>query len=358
MRIFNAINWPITLSSLLLLSIGILVIFSSSKELAVQQAIFAFIGILIYLFVSQLDYRSINNLIIPLYIVIIILLIIVQILGVETRGVIRWIPLGILNLQPSELAKPVLVLVLSEFWSKNRSTWLNIGKSLLWTLPMIFLIFKQPDLGSTLTLMAIWLGLLFATRVSIKKILIILILIIFAVPFSWLLLRDYQRERIESFLTPQSDPLGRGYNLIQSQIAVGSGQLWGRGLGQGTQSHLQFLPEYRTDFIFASIAEDMGFVGSFIILAGYLFLVIYCLTCAEKAFDLFGYLLIFGVVSMLLFQTFINIGMNIGVVPITGITLPLISYGGSSLLATYVSLGLVASVARFKKRIDTSSFAG
>lgn len=355
MRFLSSINWPITICSLLLLSIGILVIFSSSLELALQQTIFACAGILIYLFVSQFDLRSIKNLIVTFYVMIMVLLIIVQILGIETRGVVRWIPLGMLNLQPSELSKPVLVLVLAHFWSKNAPTAVNIGKSFLWTLPLTLLIFKQPDLGSALTLVAIWVGLLFAARVSMKKFLVLFLVIVLTVPFSWLLLHDYQRHRIVSFLTPQSDPLGRGYNLIQSQIAVGSGQLMGRGLGQGTQSHLQFLPEFRTDFIFASIAEEMGFIGSMIILLIYLFLLIYCMKVAGKSSDLFGLLIIFGVVSMLFFQTVVNIGMNIGLLPITGITLPLISYGGSSLIATLVSLGLVASVSKFKKKIDMSS---
>lgn len=349
MKILSSLNLPVTLSSILLLSIGILVIYSSSKELAIQQLIFTCLGLLFYLFISNFDYRSLKNLITPLYVITIILLILVLILGIETRGSIRWIPLGFFNIQPSEFAKPVLILVLANFWSKANTSWTNIFKSLLWTLPLVFLIFKQPDLGSSLTLMAIWTGGLFASQVSFKKIVTLLLIVVLIIPLSWVSLHEYQRQRVLSFLTPQSDPLGRGYNLIQSTIAVGSGELFGRGLGRGTQSRLQFLPEFRTDFIFASIAEELGFIGSVIILNLYLFLVAYSLRVANRSAHLFGYLLIFGVISMLLFQTIVNIGMNLGLIPITGITLPLISYGGSSLLATLISLGLVSSVAKFQK---------
>lgn len=359
MRFLSGINLPITLSSILLLSIGILVIFSSSKELAIQQSIFALLGMIIYIIISQFDYRSIRNLIIPIYVIIIVLLIIVQILGIETRGSVRWIPLGIFNIQPSEFAKPILILLLASFWAKNLPNWSNILKSLLWTSPLVLLIFKQPDLGSTLTLMAIWLGMLLAVHASFKKIMVLALLTALIIPFGWLFLKEYQKERIVSFLTPQNDPLGRGYNLIQSTIAVGSGELLGRGLGRGTQSRLQFLPEFRTDFIFASIAEEMGFLGSLIILSIYLFLLIYCLRVAESSSDAFGFLLVMGGVSMILFQTTVNIGMNVGLLPITGITLPLVSYGGNSLVATMVTLGIVASVTRLKKiRIDLKLVEG
>lgn len=351
MKIFSLINWPITLTSLSLLSIGILVIYSSSKELAILQAIFAFFGFLIYLFISQFDYRLIKNFIIPLYIASIFLLSFVLILGVETRGVFRWIPLGAVNIQPSEFAKPALILLLAQFWTKHFPSWRNVLKSLFWILPFVVLIFRQPDLGSTLAILAIWTVMLFASGVSTRKMFIIASLVLFVIPLSIFLLQDYQRQRIAGFLDPYSDPLGKGYNLIQSQIAVGSGQIIGRGLGRGTQSRLQFLPEFRTDFIFAAIAEELGFVGSFMIISIYFLLLIYCLKVAESSFDRFGFLIIFGVVGMLLFQTLTNIGMNIGIVPITGITLPLISYGGSSLIATFFSLGLVASIAKFKKRL-------
>ncbi len=346
MKILKLINLPISLSSFLLVSIGILVIYSSSKELAVQQIIFTIIGMIFFFFISQFELQLLKNLVKPLYIFIVIMLAAVFILGIETRGALRWFPLGIFNIQPSEFAKPILILFLARFWSEHSPSWRNILKSLLWFAPVFLLIFKQPDLGSALTLIAIWLGILLAAHISIRKILVIVLITIFVIPTSWSFLHSYQKERILSFLAPESDPLGKGYNLIQSTIAVGSGQFLGMGLGRGTQSRLQFLPEFRTDFIFASIAEEMGFLGSLLILSLYLFLLSYCLKVAQRVSNSFNLLVIFGVVSMLLFQITVNIGMNIGLLPITGITLPLISYGGSSLVSTFLSLGMVASSAR------------
>lgn len=343
MKILNAINLPISLCSFLLVSIGILVIYSSSPELAIQQTIFTIVGLIFFFLISQLQLQGLKSLIKPMYIFITILLVAVLILGIETRGSLRWIPLGIFNIQPSEFAKPILILFLAKFWAENQPSWLNILKSAFWSAPIILLIFKQPDLGSSLTIIAIWLGMLFASRVSVKKMLVLVFIIILTIPVSWLFLHDYQRGRIFSFLSPESDPLGKGYNIIQSRVAVGSGELFGRGLGRGTQSRLQFLPEFRTDFIFASIAEEMGFVGSLLILSLYLFLLVYILRIAQGINNQFNLLVVLGVVSMFVFQVFVNIGMNVGLLPITGITLPLISYGGSSLIATLLSLGMVAS---------------
>lgn len=353
MKLLSIINWPILLSSLLLISFGILVIYSSSYELALQQLVYTILGVLTFLFVLQLDLQSLTKLTRPLYFFTILLLLAVYLLGIETRGSIRWIPIGFFNIQPSEFAKPVLILSLASFWIRNMSSWINIFKSLIMLLPFAFLIFKQPDLGTSLTLIAIWFGMLFASRIPVRKILILILIVLIIIPSSWLFLHDYQKQRILGFLQPESDPLGRGYNLIQSTIAVGSGQLLGRGLGRGTQSRLQFLPEFRTDFIFASIAEETGFLGSLIILSLYLYLLTFCLKIANKVEERFNFLLIMGVFSMMLFQIFVNIGMNVGLLPITGITLPLISYGGSSLIVTFICLGMVASVAKKKKRIDT-----
>lgn len=287
-----------------------------------------------------------------MYFLIILLLTLVFIVGYETRGSIRWIPLGIFNVQPSEFAKPVVILLLAAFWSIRKVTWLEILKSLCWILPVLLLVFKQPDLGTTLTIGVIWIGVLLGAGLNFRKALLLILIFLLTIPLSLSNLQGYQKQRIASFLSPEQDPLGQGYNIIQSTIAVGSGQILGKGLGQGTQSRLQFLPEFRTDFIFAAIAEELGFFGSITIIFIYLFLISYCLRLASLSADFFGFLICVGVAIMLLFQTAINIGMNVGLVPITGVTLPLISYGGSSLVATLICLGLVASVARLKRPID------
>ncbi len=341
----KSINWPILLSVTVLLSISVLVIYSSAPNLAFQQLLFAIVGIILFFFLSNLDYHFLKEFSKPTYFLIIFLLVVVLLLGFETRGSLRWIPLGPINIQPSEFAKPVVIIFLATYWLSSNYSWVSITKGLLWFLPVIFLVFKQPDLGTTITIVSIWFGMFFASRVSPKKIIAIILAIALTLPLVWFTLKDYQKQRITSFMSPTSDPLGVGYNLIQSTIAVGSGKLTGRGLGYGTQSRLQFLPEYRTDFIFATIGEEFGFLGSGLILVIYVYLISYCLRVAAKA-DYFGSLIVTGVAVMIFFQAAVNIGMNIGILPITGITLPLISYGGSSLLSILISLGIVASVAR------------
>lgn len=350
---FSIINWPITLCIGFLVSISLLIIYSSSPELAVQQAVYFVIGFIFYLFLAQFDYRFLKNYTLPLYVLILVLLLLTLVLGFESRGAIRWIPLGLFSIQPSEFAKPVLILLLARFWSDHVPNWKNIGKSFLWLILPGILIYKQPDLGTFLTVLAIWLAMLFASRVSLKKMLVLALVSILVFPAAWLTFKDYQKQRLTSFLSPGSDPLGTGYNIIQSTIAVGSGQFFGRGLGRGTQSRLQFLPEFRTDFIFASIAEELGFLGSLLIILIYLYLLTYILRKAEGSSDAFGFLIIFGIVSMLFFQTVINIGMNMGIFPITGITLPLISYGGSSMISVLICLGIASSVIRYRRVIDT-----
>ncbi len=349
---FNFRSLPdvtITLSAFLLLTLGILVIYSSDNQLAFLQLLFAVIGFTLFWIISQLELDFFHGYLKPAYITIIIMLLIVLALGVESRGSIRWIPLGPFRFQPSEFAKPVFILCLAKFWTDNNPSWKNIVKSFGLLAPVFLLIFKQPDLGTALTLGAIWLTMLVAANTSVIKLTLMGLSAVVMLPVSWLFLHDYQKNRIFSFLSPTNDPLGVGYNVIQSTIAVGSGELMGRGLGRGTQSRLQFLPEFRTDFIFASIAEEFGFLGSFLLLSFYGFMLGRLLRLAALTADRFSGLVILGVLAMLIFQIAVNIGMNIGILPITGITLPLISYGGSSVIATLISLGFVSSVAKLRK---------
>ncbi len=340
----------ITIPAILLLSLGILVIYSSDTKLAFQQGLFALVGLLIYWGLSSLDFEIYKNYTLYFYLSVIILLVVVFLLGFETRGSVRWIPLGGIQLQPSELAKPALILFLAKFWSNRLPNWMNLLKSFLIAAPLIGLIFKQPDLGTALTLLSIWVIMLVGANISWFKFMIMGVASAVSAPIIWLFLKDYQRQRIFSFLSPTQDPLGIGYNVIQSMIAVGSGQVLGRGLGRGTQSRLQFLPEFRTDFIFASIAEELGLLGSLIVLSLYGVLIARALKICTNSSSRFGNLLILGVLGMIFFQTSINIGMNVGLFPITGITLPLLSYGGSSLLSVLLSLSFIASVSRFSRQ--------
>lgn len=338
--------------TLLLLSLGITVIYTSSQVLAIQQLIFALVGVVFYLALQGFDYRLIRGLVRPIYILVLILLVVTLVVGIETRGSIRWIPIGPFNLQPSEFAKLSLILILAQFWTRHIPTWRNILFSLLISLPMMGLVFRQPDLGTTLTIGFVWLVMLLAANISLVKLVILSLISLILAPLSWLLLQDYQKLRLLGFLAPNQDPQGVGFHVIQSTIAVGSGQFFGRGLGRGTQSRLQFLPEFRTDFIFAFIAEELGFLGSVIVLALYAITFWLIFRILRTIDDRFGELIIIGVLAMLFFQLSVNIGMNTGLLPITGITLPLLSYGGSSIITTLLSLGFVVSVAKFGKRKD------
>jgi len=340
---------------LLLLSLSVTVIYSSSPQLAVSQAIFSLIGIALFFILRSFDFRIFKSLSIGSYLITLLLLIIVFILGFESRGSTRWIDLGFFNFQPSELAKLVLILCLAHFWSVKLPTWKNIGFSLLILLPFTLLIFKQPDLGTALTVTFIWVTMLIAANISWKKVFILGFLGTIILRLVWIFLRDYQKQRIYSFLSPSSDPLGIGYNVIQSVIAVGSGQFFGRGIGQGTQSRLQFLPEFRTDFIFAFIAEELGFLGSVIVILLYATILILLIRLMNRSGNRFGELIVAGIIGMMLFQVTVNIGMNIGIMPVTGITLPLLSYGGSSVIVTLMSFGIADSIRRFglkKKSIE------
>jgi len=337
---------------ILILSLGITVIFSSSQPLAFQQIFFALIGLAGFFAVRWFDYRVLSNYVKIFYGLALILLIVTWFIGFETRGSVRWISLGLINFQTSEFAKPVIILTLAWFWTKNPASWPAIFKSALLALPVFFLIFIQPDLGTSLTILAIWAGMLIASNISIKKILVLFLAGLLVLPVSWFFMHDYQRERLVSFVSPEHDPQGIGFHAIQSTIAVGSGGIFGRGLGRGTQSRLQFLPEFRTDFIFAFIAEELGFFGSGILLTFYGLILFLIFRVINLSRDRFGELICVGVLSMLGVQIFINVGMNVGILPITGITLPLLSYGGSSLLSVLICLGFVSSVAKYtlKKR--------
>lgn len=343
---------------LLIIFFGITVIYSSSPPLAIQQVLYASLGLVFYFFLRRFDYRSVTPLLKYLYGLVIILLVITLIIGFESRGSVRWIPLGLFNFQPSEFAKIVIVLCLAHFWTNHYPSWKNIGKSLGILAPMAILIFRQPDLGTMLTVIFIWITLLLASHISLFKLGLMGMVGLLGIPTTWVLLHDYQKQRIFSFLSPAADPQGIGFHVIQSMIAVGSGGLTGRGLGRGTQSRLQFLPEFRTDFIFAFIAEELGFVGSLLIIVLYGAIFYFMFRLLGKVGDRFGELIILGVFGMMFFQITVNIGMNIGVLPITGITLPFLSYGGSSMITTLLSFGLVASVAKFGIRKKDASVIG
>jgi len=353
MKIFENTDWILSFLILVLFALGGLVLFSIQKELFYNQLTFFVIGLFIYFAVSNIDIKLYKNFDVFLYGILIFFLIIVLVFGQGIRGAKRWISLFGVRSQPSEILKPLLVLF---FASTICKLGLNkIGNFLKILFLMIFpavLVFLQPDLGNTVVIFFFWLVMILYNGIPKKSIFVSIIGLLFFFPVGWRFLKPYQKQRLENFFNPKSDVLGGGYNLIQSQIAVGAGGFLGRGLGKGTQSQLLFLPERQSDFIFACLSEELGFIGAGFLVVVYFLLLLKILLVSRKIDDCYSSLVLAGVFGMLFFQAFVNIGMNLGLLPITGLTLPLVSYGGSSMLATMVLLGLVQSVQKhsYKER--------
>ncbi|MBT3249970.1 MAG: rod shape-determining protein RodA [Candidatus Pacebacteria bacterium] len=338
-------RWLLPALLLLLTLISLLTLRSVVPELATQQALFFVIGFSAFFLISKVKFRQFQNLAWPIYIIVTLLLVTSYLYGFFSGKTGRWIPiLGLYNLQPSQLAIPATALVLSSIkGSLNRVV--NLLKYLaVIALPAV-LILIEPDLGTTLVYLISTGIIIFLSDISWKKIISLISIAIIGAIFSWFfVLKPYQKQRITSFADSSQDTRGSSYNARQSLIAAGSGQLFGRGLGQGVQSHLKFLPERQTDFIFASLAEEFGFVGSMTVVLIYLFLIISILQIGLKSGSKAEYYFCISLVTMFTFQVGINIGMNIGLVPITGLTLPLLSYGGSSLLSLMAMLAIVQSI--------------
>jgi rod shape determining protein RodA len=311
------------------------------------QAIYAALGIVAMLAIAALDYRVVGALAIPLYGVTLGLLALVLIAGKTMYGAQRWLTLGPFSFQPSELTKVAVIICLARFLAsredEGRSLKAVLGSLVIVAVPAL-LVYRQPDLGTALVLVSIWFGMVFVAGAPLKWLSAALAVPFVAFPLIWRVMHDYMRRRLTIFLTPERDPFGEGYNVIQARISVGSGGWWGKGLGNGTQTQLNFLKVQHSDFIFAVLAEELGFVGAIALLSMFGALFWRCVRVGQRSRDAFGRLLAAGTVSMLLFQVFVNIGMNIGLAPVTGIPLPFISAGGSSLLAIFACLGLLQSV--------------
>lgn len=336
---------------ILLVAIGIFMVYSTSVgdpnqfSFVFRDIVYTFVGLGFFFFVSLTNWKTLVNFSPWFYFLTVVLLLITFLVGIETRGSTRWIDFKFFTLQASEIAKPVLILTLAKFVNTFK---IRKAKNILISL-IIFaipagLIFRQPDLGSTMVLFVIWLSLIYLGGMKVIHLLAMGLLSGLLLPIGFVLLKGYQKERLLTFLNPGSDPLGSGYNLVQSIIAVGSGQMFGRGFGRGTQSHLNFLPEQKTDFIFATTAEELGFLGVVLILGLFSVLVFRILKIADTSQSKTAALICYGAVVVVVTQLFINAGMNMGIIPITGITLPFISFGGSSLVSMMILLGLVQSV--------------
>ena len=349
-------DWTIILSTLLLVFFGIVAIGSAThinqtgfhfSTLVVKQLIFFILNVLVVIGLQFFDYHKLKNWANGIYIITILMLLAVIFVGTSALGAQRWIQLGPITIQPSEFSKLLMIICMAKMLS-SRYEQLNSFKSLF--IPAIYvgfpilLVFMQPDLGTSLVYIAIFIGMVFVSGIHMRLVRIMGTVGTLLLPLAWFILKDYQKQRILVFINPDIDPFGSGYHIIQSKIAIGSGTILGKGLFNGTQSQLNFLPENHTDFIFSVIGEELGFIGCSIVLM-LLFLLIYrSISVAYTCNDKFGMLLAVGIGSMLAFEVLVNVGMTMGIMPVTGIPLPFISYGVSALTTNMISIGILLNI--------------
>ena len=319
-----------------------------------RQGFFAVLNIALAAFLMNFDYKMLQRYGMKLYWINLVLLLAVMLFGHSALGAQRWIQLGPITIQPSEFSKIIMIVSLAALLEDKvgkLNTFQDLAPIALFVAVPFLLVLKQPDLGTSLVFIAIFLGMVFAAGVSLKLLGIFFGAGLLASPILWHFLKDYQKMRILVFLDPNVDPLGSGYHIIQSEIAIGSGQLLGKGLFEGTQSQLDFLPENHTDFIFAVVGEELGFIGALFLLILYLILLWRGIRIAQDASDTFGMLLAVGITSMLAFHVLVNIGMTMGIMPVTGIPLPLMSYGVSALSTNIMAIALLLNIYMKKQRL-------
>ena len=312
-----------------------------------RQGIFAVVNILAAVLFLNFDYRGLQQYGKQLYIFNLIMLVAVMFFGHAALGAQRWIQIGPISLQPSEFSKLIMIICMASLL-ENKVGQINSFQDLLPIAAYIgapfLLVLKQPDLGTSLVFMAIFFGMIIVCGLPWRILFGLCVAGIAAMPLVWQFLKDYQKMRIMVFLDPNVDPLGSGYHIIQSKIAIGSGMIFGKGLFEGTQSQLNFLPENHTDFIFAVVGEELGFVGAVVLLMLYLIVLWRGLQIAKDAADNFGRLLAVGITSMLAFHVLVNVGMTTGIMPVTGIPLPLMSYGISSLTTNIMAITILMNI--------------
>jgi rod shape determining protein RodA len=350
------IDWILLLCAMLLLGIGLAVLYGismanqSDGSLSIfwRQMIFAAIGMVAMIFFAATNYQNLKSQSTSIYFVTLLILIFVLLFGKNVRGTAGWIGIGSFHIQPVEIAKLSMIIFLASFISQKKMELGETGRliaSLILCGIMIVLVIKQPDFGSAMVLIGIWGGMTLVSGISTKKIAIMVLAAILISTIGWFRMQPYQKDRIMNIVNPSSmDLKGAGYNVNQSIIAVGSGGAVGKGIGHGSQSQLNFLPEKHTDFIFASIAEELGLLGSLFVIGLFGIMFYRMRAIAMSAPDNFGFLIVIGIMLMFFVQVWENIGMNIGIMPVTGIPLPLLSYGGSSLIVVMASIGILSSI--------------
>jgi rod shape determining protein RodA len=344
-------------ATLLITTIGILMIYSATECITgepldwtsptVRQAVYALIGMAGMVALAALDYHIYMSLRWIFWIATLSLLAVVFVIGQITHGAQRWIDLRFFQFQPSELGKLVLILVVGKYMADHAAEMSRLrclAISFLFVAVPIVLVYFQPDLGTTIVIGATWGIMALAAGMRLRDVLIILTIAVVLAPFIWTSLRSYQQERILTFIDPGHDPLGSGYNVTQARIAIGSGGWFGTGFCGGPQSQLHFLRIRQTDFIFSVIGEELGFFGSLFIMAIFVFILFRLIRIAMLARDTYGKLIVVGVIAMLFVQSYVNLGMNLGVMPVVGIPLPFVSSGGSSLITLFAAQGIAQSV--------------
>jgi rod shape determining protein RodA len=350
-RLYYHIDWAMIFAIAALCAIGLANIYSATggpTRVYWTQIYGLVLGAIALAVTLAIDYRTLCDKSHWLYLVIVALLLYVLFFGAVRGGSRRWIDLGFFNLQPSEFAKATLALVLAKFFGESRRgalTQVDLVIAGAITAVPLLIIARQPDLGTAVTLIPVAFAIAFVAGMPMRIVGIIAMVAVLAAPIAWkFALQDYQKERIETFLDPSQDAKGAGYQQIQARITVGSGGLWGKGFQKGTQGQLRFLPVAHNDFIFSVQAEEHGFAGVLVALGLYLFVILRALESARLAKDRLGAYLVLGVLASFTFQVVYNITMSAGLAPVKGLTLPLMSYGGSSMIATLVGFGLILNV--------------
>ena len=353
-RLYYHIDWALVVAMLLLCALGVTMINSTTSDptrgnshLYITQLYAIGIGLVAAVVMLAVDYRAFTDKSHFIYIALLAALLYVMFFGATQMGARRWIALGGFNLQPSEFAKIGVALVLAKYFGENRGApgWPDLAIAGVLTLIPLGLIAKEPDLGTAMTLVPVFLAVAYLAGMQMRILGIIAVCFVLAAPIAWkFALKDYQKSRISTFLDPSQDAKGAGYQQIQARITVGSGGLTGKGFKQGTQGQLRFLPVAHNDFIFSVLAEEQGFAGVLAALGLYLFVILRALEAARLAKDRLGSYLVLGVLASFTFQVVYNITMSAGLAPVKGLTLPLMSYGGSSMIATLAGFGLVLNV--------------
>jgi rod shape determining protein RodA len=349
-RLYFHIDWAMIAAILALCLIGLVQIYSATagSSIWVTQAYGIVLGLVALIVCLSIDYRTLTDKSHWIYIGVLAVLVYVLFFGVVRGGSRRWIDFGVFNLQPSEFAKAAVALVLAKFFGDSRRGTLTYADLLIGcaiaAVPLL-VIARQPDLGTAVTIVPALFAIAFVAGMPMRIFGILAIVGVLLAPVAWqFMLQDYQKERISTFLDPSKDARGAGYQQIQARITTGSGGLWGKGFAKGTQAQQGFLPEAQNDFIFSALAEERGFAGVIVALGLYLFVILRALEAARLAKDRLGAYLVLGVLACFTFQVVYNVTMSAGLAPVKGLTLPLMSYGGSSMIATLAGFGLILNV--------------